>query len=227
MAAVTERVGLPPLPRTGRFTALVVIGPQGQRESVSRTLRALGVREVVQAASVEEARRRAALLGGPAMCVADVSLPDGSGLTLLREPARRRLAARARPVARRGPLHRARGPVGRRPLLPRVGSPRRGRARAGCGRARRAPVDPRGRGAAARRERPLQQGDRRRARPVGPHRQEPPGPHRPQGRHRRPRRDGHARPARRGHRLTPGDVLAARQAPVRTGVSVRPRSICA
>ncbi|WP_460445086.1 response regulator transcription factor [Angustibacter aerolatus] len=85
VAAVTERVGLPPLPRTGRFTALVVIGPQGQRESVSRTLRALGVREVVQAASVEEARRRAALLGGPAMCVADVSLPDGSGLTLLRE----------------------------------------------------------------------------------------------------------------------------------------------
>src|SRR3954451_9855164 len=85
MAAVAERVGLVPLPRTGRFSALVVVGPQAQRESVSRTLRALGVREVVQAASVEEARRRAAALGGPAMCVADVSLPDGSGIALLRD----------------------------------------------------------------------------------------------------------------------------------------------
>jgi DNA-binding NarL/FixJ family response regulator len=85
VAAVAERVGLVPLPRAGRFSALVVVGPQGQRESVSRTLRALGVREVVQASSVEEARRRATALGAPAMCVTDVSLPDGSGIALLRD----------------------------------------------------------------------------------------------------------------------------------------------
>lgn len=85
MAAVAERVGFQTLPRTGRFSALVVIGPQGQRESVSRTLRALGVREVVQASTIEEARRKAAALGTPAMCVVDVSLPDGSGIALLRD----------------------------------------------------------------------------------------------------------------------------------------------
>ena len=85
MAAVAERVGLVPLPRTGRFSALVVVGPQGQRESVSRTLRSLGVREVVQASSVEEGRRRAASVRGPAICVVDVALPDGSGIALLRD----------------------------------------------------------------------------------------------------------------------------------------------
>ncbi len=83
MAAVVERVGLATMPRTGRFTALVVIGPLGPRESVSRTLRALGAREVVQAGTVLEARQRSAAMGPRELCVIDVTLPDGSGLALL------------------------------------------------------------------------------------------------------------------------------------------------
>lgn len=85
MAAVAERVAGAPLARPGRFAALVVIGPQGPRESVSRMMHGLGAREVVQAASVEEARRRARLLGPHALCVVDVALPDGSGVALLRD----------------------------------------------------------------------------------------------------------------------------------------------
>lgn len=85
MAAVAERVAGVPLARPGRFAALVVIGPQGPRESVSRMMRTLGAREVVQAGSVEEARRRARLLGPHAVCITDVALPDGSGVALLRD----------------------------------------------------------------------------------------------------------------------------------------------
>jgi len=83
VAAVVERVGLAPMPRTGRFAALVVIGQLGPRESVSRTLRALGAREVVQAATVAEARQRSAAMGPRELCIVDVALPDGSGLALL------------------------------------------------------------------------------------------------------------------------------------------------
>lgn len=85
MAVVAERVAGAPLARVGRFGALVVIGPQGPRESVSRMMRTLGAREVVQASSVEEARRRARTLGPYAVCVTDSALPDGSGLALLRD----------------------------------------------------------------------------------------------------------------------------------------------
>ncbi len=85
MAAVVERVGVATLPRTGRFTVLVVVGQQGPRESISRTMRALGARDVVQAASVAEARARASALGPRELCVIDVNLPDGSGLALVRD----------------------------------------------------------------------------------------------------------------------------------------------
>jgi DNA-binding NarL/FixJ family response regulator len=85
VAAVVERVGAPTLPRTGRFTVLVVVGQQGPRESISRTMRALGARDVVQAASVAEARTRATALGPRELCVVDVNLPDGSGLALIRD----------------------------------------------------------------------------------------------------------------------------------------------
>ena len=83
MAAVVERVGLASMPRTGRFTALVVISQAGPRESVSRTLRALGAREVVQAGTVDEARQRSSAMGPRELCIVDVTLPDGSGLSLL------------------------------------------------------------------------------------------------------------------------------------------------
>lgn len=85
MAAVVERVALAPLPRTGRFTALVVIGQLGVRDSVCRTLRALGAREVVQAATLSEGRQRALTMGPRELCVLDAALPDGSGLALLSE----------------------------------------------------------------------------------------------------------------------------------------------
>jgi DNA-binding NarL/FixJ family response regulator len=85
VAAVAERVAGVPFARTSRFAVLVVIGPLGPRESVSRMVRGLGAREVVQAASVEEARRRARLLGPHALCVTDALLPDGSGVALLRD----------------------------------------------------------------------------------------------------------------------------------------------
>jgi DNA-binding NarL/FixJ family response regulator len=78
-------MGVAAMPRTGRFTVLVVVGQQGPRESISRTMRALGARDVVQAASVAEARARAAALGARELCVVDVNLPDGSGLALVRE----------------------------------------------------------------------------------------------------------------------------------------------
>jgi DNA-binding NarL/FixJ family response regulator len=85
VAAVAERVAGIPLARPGRFAALVVIGPQGPRDTVSRMMRSLGARDVVQAGTIEEARRRARLLGPHALCVTDVSLPDGSGVALLRD----------------------------------------------------------------------------------------------------------------------------------------------
>lgn len=53
------------------------------RSTVTRHLWALGVRDVIEASSVAEARPR---IGNPRdICVADVHLPDGSGLTLLSE----------------------------------------------------------------------------------------------------------------------------------------------
>ncbi len=83
MAAVVERVGLAPLPRTGRFSALVVVSQLGAREAISRTLRALGAREVVQASTVGEARQRAMAMGPRELCMVDVTLGDGSGLSLV------------------------------------------------------------------------------------------------------------------------------------------------
>jgi DNA-binding NarL/FixJ family response regulator len=85
VAAVAERMGVAAMPRTSRFTVLVVVGQQGPRESITRTMRALGARDVVQAASVAEARARAAAMGPRELCVVDVNLPDGSGLALLRD----------------------------------------------------------------------------------------------------------------------------------------------
>jgi DNA-binding NarL/FixJ family response regulator len=85
VGAVAERVGLAPSQRSGRFTALVVVGQQGPRESICRTLRGLGAREIVQAASLGEGRARASALGPRELCVLDVTLPDGSGLGLLRD----------------------------------------------------------------------------------------------------------------------------------------------
>ncbi len=85
MAVVVERAGASSLPRPGRFSALVVAGHSGARESVARTLRGLGAREVVVAAGALEGRLRARAMGPRELCVAEVGLPDGSGIGLLHD----------------------------------------------------------------------------------------------------------------------------------------------
>ena len=66
-----------------RLTAMVVAGDPRIRASVTRHLWSLGVRDVVEASSAVEARTRIARPRD--LCVIDVNLPDGSGLSLLSE----------------------------------------------------------------------------------------------------------------------------------------------
>ncbi|MFJ6694713.1 LuxR C-terminal-related transcriptional regulator [Streptomyces sp. NPDC091272] len=69
--------------RPNKPTAMVVVADPRVRSTVTRHLWALGVRDVIEASSIAEARPR---VGSPRdICVADVHLPDGSGLTLLSE----------------------------------------------------------------------------------------------------------------------------------------------
>jgi DNA-binding NarL/FixJ family response regulator len=69
--------------RPNKPTAMVVVADPRVRSTVTRHLWALGVRDVIEASSIAEARPR---VGTPRdICVADVHLPDGSGLTLLAE----------------------------------------------------------------------------------------------------------------------------------------------
>jgi DNA-binding NarL/FixJ family response regulator len=83
VTTVVERAGVP-LPRPGRFAAMVVVASPALREAVSHTLRALGARQVLEVGTVAEARRRAGA-GVADLCVVESTLPDGSGVTLLRE----------------------------------------------------------------------------------------------------------------------------------------------
>lgn len=65
------------------FSAMVVDDHPVVRESMVARLKAMGAREVVEAASITEARARAHLSGPLELCVLDLNLPDGSGLDLL------------------------------------------------------------------------------------------------------------------------------------------------
>ncbi|MGP4111264.1 LuxR C-terminal-related transcriptional regulator [Streptomyces sp. 4N509B] len=69
--------------RPTKPTAMVVVADPRVRSTVTRHLWALGVRDVIEASSVAEARPRVAHPRD--ICVADVHLPDGSGLALLSE----------------------------------------------------------------------------------------------------------------------------------------------
>ncbi|KRV51376.1 LuxR family transcriptional regulator [Wenjunlia vitaminophila] len=69
--------------RPNKPTAMVVVADPRVRSTVTRHLWALGVRDVIEASSIAEARPRVATPRD--ICVADVHLPDGSGLTLLAE----------------------------------------------------------------------------------------------------------------------------------------------
>lgn len=87
MTAVAERAGFPASRPGGgaRFSALVVVADPYSRAAVVRGLEALGAVEVVEAASAAEARVRAATTGPRELLVVDLTLPDGSGLTLVSE----------------------------------------------------------------------------------------------------------------------------------------------
>ena len=83
MTTLVERTGVP-VPRPGRFAAMVVVASPAMREAVSHTLRILGARHVLEVSSVAEARQRASA-GIADLCVAEAGLPDGSGITLIRD----------------------------------------------------------------------------------------------------------------------------------------------
>jgi DNA-binding NarL/FixJ family response regulator len=69
--------------RPTKPTAMVVVADPRVRSTVTRHLWALGVRDVIEASSLAEARPR---VGTPRdICIADVHLPDGSGLAILAE----------------------------------------------------------------------------------------------------------------------------------------------
>src|SRR4051812_50193618 len=96
---------------------MVVVADPRVRQSVTRHLWALGVRDVLEAQTAAEARSRMSATRD--LAVVDIHLPDGSGLQLLAEmraagraggPAaspppdpRARRAAPARRARRRGP----------------------------------------------------------------------------------------------------------------------------
>jgi DNA-binding NarL/FixJ family response regulator len=67
------------------FTAMVVDDHPLVRDSMVTRLRQMGAREVVEAATIGEARARAHASGPRDLCVLDLGLPDGSGLELLAE----------------------------------------------------------------------------------------------------------------------------------------------
>ncbi len=192
------------------FTAMVVDDHPLLRESMVARLRAMGAAEVVEAASIAEARARANAIGPCDLCILDLGLPDGNGLDLLGElraegwtrlvvlsAADDPYSVRAAFVAgAQGYLLKSASPAvvsdGVRRVLdggvyadPSVASllaaGLRGGRQWGLG-----PVRPGDRGAATGCRRQVEQGDRRGVEPVGPHREEPPGPDRPQARHRRP-----------------------------------------
>jgi DNA-binding NarL/FixJ family response regulator len=64
---------------------MVVVASPFVRETLSRTLRALGAAEVVEAADLAEARLRAITAASRDLCMVEGGLPDGSGIALVRE----------------------------------------------------------------------------------------------------------------------------------------------
>lgn len=92
MTALVERHGStagapgpPGAARVTRFTAMVVVASPFVRETLARSLRTLGAGDIVEASSIAEARARAAGTRARDLAVVDSQLPDGSGITLVRE----------------------------------------------------------------------------------------------------------------------------------------------
>jgi DNA-binding NarL/FixJ family response regulator len=63
---------------------MVVVNSPAVRETVAHTLRAMGARHVLEIGTVAEARQRAAA-GVADLVIAEAGLPDGSGISLIRE----------------------------------------------------------------------------------------------------------------------------------------------
>jgi DNA-binding NarL/FixJ family response regulator len=85
VSALVEQRGVPSGMRAPRFSALVAVGDVGLRQDVVRSLYTLGAADVIEAGSVAEARARTRQ--GPVrdLLVAEIGLPDGSGVLLLNE----------------------------------------------------------------------------------------------------------------------------------------------
>jgi DNA-binding NarL/FixJ family response regulator len=85
VSALVEQRGVPVGMRTPRFSALVAVSDVAMRHDVVRGLVTLGAGDVAEAASVAEARARTRQ--GPVrdLLVAEIGLPDGSGVVLLNE----------------------------------------------------------------------------------------------------------------------------------------------
>ena len=71
--------------RAARFTAMVVVASPFVRETLVRALRTVGAIDVLEAASLAEARSRALGASPRELALVDSSLPDGSGIALTRE----------------------------------------------------------------------------------------------------------------------------------------------
>jgi DNA-binding NarL/FixJ family response regulator len=71
--------------RSPRFSALVAVNDAALRQDVVRGLAALGASDILEAASIAEARARTR--SGPVrdLLVVEIGLPDGSGVALLGE----------------------------------------------------------------------------------------------------------------------------------------------
>lgn len=85
MTVLVDPHTIAPAHATTRFTAMVVVPDPYARTQVARRLRALGAREVVEAASLLQARAWARTFGPRDLCIVDIVLPDGNGLALLTE----------------------------------------------------------------------------------------------------------------------------------------------
>jgi len=85
VTALVDPQTIAPALATTRFTAMVVVSDPYARMQVARRLRALGAREVVEAASLLQARAWARTSGPRDLCIVDIALPDGNGLALLTE----------------------------------------------------------------------------------------------------------------------------------------------
>lgn len=88
MTALVERHGTlagPHAGRIARFTAMVVVASPFVRETLVRALRTVGAVDVLEAASLAEARSRVLGTSPRELALIDSSLPDGSGIALTRE----------------------------------------------------------------------------------------------------------------------------------------------